>query len=400
MSKKLSAIVVGGGIGGIAAAVGLEKIGADVSVLEKSSEISDVGAGVWITANGVKALEFLGAHDGVREASNTARSQHYVGLDDGRCLLRTELGERGQMRYGAPSYFVHRADLLAALAGQLRGTPRLGCRVVSLEHYPAGATVTLESGERLSADLVIGADGLKSVVREALFGAEEPTFSGRVAWRALLPFDRVSGLGLEPHSQHCWFGEDRSVVAYPLRHDSIYNFVGFVPAGEVERESWLLSGDVDELRRSFAGACHQLNAIVDAIDAAFITGLYFREPLEKWTVGNVGLLGDAAHPALPTIGQGATMALEDAVSLALHVSRAEPRSISPALEDYATTRRARTVDVLATSRANMEMMTLGDPAAVAARDRRFREMENSDPLGGELYGWLWDYDPVSGAVAK
>lgn len=398
VSKPLSAIVVGGGIGGVAAAVALEKVGAKVTVLEQASEISDVGAGVWITANGVKALEFLGAHDYVRETSNATQSQHYLGFDDGRRLIRTELGERGRRRYGAPSYLVHRADLLAALSDRLGPSPRVGSRVVSLEHTSSGATVTVESGERFSADLVIGADGLKSVVRQELFGIQVPHFSGQVAWRALVPFERIAGLGLEPDSQHCWFGDSRAVVAYPLRHDLIYNFVGFVPAHEVERESWLRSGDVDELRRSFSGACTQLNGIVNAIDEAFITGLYFREPLDKWTVKNVALLGDAAHPTLPTIGQGATMALEDAVSVAQHVSQTGRQSVSGALEDYASHRRDRTVDVLTTSRTNAEMMTLADPAAVAARDQRFRAMEASDPLGGELYGWLWSYDPVSQAV--
>lgn len=387
-------IVVGGGIGGCATAVALEKLGADVTILEQAQRLSDVGAGVWLTANALKVLDHLGAGPHIRATSVAGESHGYRSLDEGRRLFSMALGDEAEARYGAPTYYVHRADLMTGLTGQLRKPPQLDARVVAISHEPDGAVVSLDTGEMLRADLVIGADGLKSVVREQLFGTDEPRFSGRLSWRSLIPMEKLEGLHLPTGHFEAWTGPERSAVCYPMRDHTIYNFVGFVPAEEVTRESWVLSGDVDDLKRSFSGACADFQAVVDAIDEAFVTGLYFRDPLDKWNVGRVVLLGDAAHPALPTVGQGAAMALEDAVVLANLLADSPQSEVDSALEMFADRRKIRAGRVLSTSRANGAMLGFKDDDLVKARDGRFQGLQVVDPDAHAMYGWLWDYEAL------
>lgn len=390
----MKAIVVGGGIGGMATATALLRSGVEVTVLEQAPAIGDVGAGVFTTANGVKALEYLGCHDDVRRTSVAAAGQLYLGLEDDSELVHIPIGAVAEQRYGAPAYFIHRADLLTALSAQVPSSSlRLDSRVVEVRQNPDQATVILENGEEISADLVIGADGIKSAVRESLLGHAEPRFTGRVGWRAVFPIERVSHLKLEPNYQHAWFGPGRSAVCYPLRGGSLYNIVGFVPAGEVTRESWTSSGAVDDLRKSFQGSCARLEGIIAAIDSAFVTGLYFHDPVEQWADGRIVLLGDAAHPVLPTVGQGATMALEDAVVFAETLRTAEG-DIPAALQRFTERRRARTSRALEVSRANAQMMTFTSEREVNARNGRFRGLAEADPEGFALAGWLWEHDPA------
>lgn len=388
----MKAIVVGGGIGGMATATALLRAGVEVTVLEQAPAIGDVGAGVFTTANGVKALEYLGCHDDVRRTSVAAAGQLYLGLEDDAELVHIPIGTAAEQRYGAPAYFIHRADLLTALSAQVPSSAlRLDSRVVGIRQGPDSATVILDDGEELTADLVIGADGIKSAVREQLLGHSEPRFTGRVGWRAVFPIERVSHLGLEPGYQHAWFGPGRSAVCYPLRGGMLYNIVGFVPASEVTRESWTSSGDVQDLRKSFEGSCARLDGIIAAVDDAFVTGLYFHDPVEQWADGRVVLLGDAAHPVLPTVGQGATMALEDAVAFA-ETLRAADDDIAGALLRFTARRRARTAKALEVSRANAQMMTFTSEREVKARNGRFQGLAEADPAGWALAGWLWEHD--------
>lgn len=192
-----------------------------------------------------------------------------------------------------------------------------------------------------------------------------------------------------------WLGPGRSVIFYPLRAGELFNFVGWVPAEEVHRESWTTSGDVEELRRTFAGACNELRATVDAIDEAFITAIYFRDPLESWGTARTVLLGDAAHPAPPFAGQGAGMALEDAVVLGGCLRRHGATGLPAALVEYAQRRRPRTMRMLTVARANQRFMHEADPAIVRDRNGRFRGMKQLDPLGETPWGWLYGYDPVA-----
>lgn len=386
-------IVVGGGIGGIATALALEQR-FDITVLEQAPEIADVGAGVWTTANGTKVLRHLGVEERIRETSVEVSHMSFRRLGDGEVIMPMELGAKGEDCYDAKSYFVHRADLLDSLLGGLQRTElRMDARVVDVTQDPQRAYVSLESGERLEADLVVGADGLKSVVRSCLFGDDQPRFADHVTWRAVFPYERVSDIGLVENGGDCWFGAGRSAVCYPLRSE-LFNFVGFVPAGEVTRESWTTSGDVTELRESFEGVCPQVAAIVDAVRDAFVTGLFFRDPLPSWRNGRVVLLGDAAHPALPTVGQGATMAIEDAVTLAGRLL--EHGDVSTAIAEYEARRLPRTTRALEISRTNARIFHVSDEVQIRARDGRFKGLQSFDPVGepagSSLWKWMWSHD--------
>ncbi|MEU2779325.1 alpha/beta hydrolase fold domain-containing protein [Streptomyces sp. NPDC007162] len=395
----MKALIVGGGIGGAAAALALQRQGVEATVLERAAEISEVGAGLWVTANGMAALRHLGCAPQVESRSGEMTVHVYRSIDDDRVLFQTRLGPDAARIFGAPSYQVHRADLLAALVdGLAPGTVRTGAQVADIRQEADGVTAVLDHGEEIRGDFLVGADGLRSTVRRFVAGGDEARFANLVAWRAVFPFERIAHLRLDPGEISTWAGPGRSVVAYPLRHGELYNFVGFVPISEVTRESWTRSADVADLRRSFAGVCAPLQTIIDSIDEAFVTGLYFRDPLERWHEGRAVLLGDAAHPALPTAGQGAAQALEDAVVLAARVTAHGPEDIESALVDYTIRRRGRTARVIALSRANAHMITLGDAELVRARDNRFRGMQDLDPLGQVPWNWLWSHDAAAAAT--
>ncbi len=395
----MKAIIVGCGIAGAAAALALQRQGTEVTVLEKASELSEVGAGLWVMANGMAALRHLGCAQPVERRSGATSAQVYRSVDDDRPLFRTRLGPAAARLYGAPAYQVHRADLLAALVSALQpGTVRTGATVASVRQDADGVTAVLDHGEEAHGDLLVGADGLRSTVRELVAAGDEARFSNVVAWRAILPMERIADLGRDLGEVSAWVGPGRSVVAYPLRRGELYNFVGFVPVSEVTRESWTKSADVADLRRSFAGVCAPLQAIIDSVDEAFLTGLYFRDPLELWHEGRVVLLGDAAHPALPTAGQGAAQALEDAVVLAARIGAHGPGDIESALADYTARRRERTARVIAISRANAQMMAFGDAGLARARDNRFRGLQDLDPLGQVPWSWLWSHDAAAAAT--
>lgn len=391
-------IVVGGGIGGMAVAGALQRAGVDVTIVERAPALGEVGAGVFTTSNGVRALDYLGCHDAIRRSSVQAEGQLYLGLEDDRELLHVLIDAEADRRFGAPAYFIHRADLLSALQSTVDPTRvRVASKVVGVEQTAGGAAVVLESGERLEADLVVGADGINSAVRSATWGESEARYTNIVAWRATIPMERLSHLGLEPNYQHMWTGPGRSVVSYAVRGGKHYNFAGFVPAAEAARESWAMSGDIDQLKASYAGANPRLRGIIDAIDEAFLTGLYFRDPLESWVAGRVVVLGDAAHPMLPFAGQGATMALEDAVTLGILVGRAEG-DLDAALQRYQRLRQERTTQVLELSRQNALLLSFEDDEKIRARDGRYRGLRQIDPTGWAVRGWLAEHDVVAAAT--
>ncbi|MBS1864232.1 MAG: alpha/beta hydrolase fold domain-containing protein [Actinobacteria bacterium] len=383
-------VIAGGGISGLALAIELQHRGVEVEVLEQADAFTEVGAGIFLMANALKALRHLGVD--VAERSVETELLAFCDLDSDELLYTTNVA-RAARRYGAPAYFVHRADILAALVDGVDGASlRSASRVVGIEQGPDRAAALLADGERVEGDVVVGADGLNSTVRASLFGRSEPEFSGIVAWRSIIPFERVADLGLEPACQHLWLGARRTTISYPLRRNELYNFVGIVPAEEVTPESWNEAGNLDDLRASFAAANPRLAGIVEAIDSAFVTGLYYRPPLPEWGVGRVGLIGDAAHPALPTAGQGAAMGLEDTVILADCLARHGAKDAPRAFEEFAARRRDRTGRILAISRANAEMLTFDTPELSRARNGRWRGMRELDPDSLDFWHWMWSYD--------
>ena len=384
-------IVVGGGIGGLAAGIALHKAGLEPLVLERAPELTEVGAGLGLAANALKALDYLGAAELIRANGVIAEQAVWRGLDDREHIFTQQYGSMVR-RYGDTYYCAHRGDLIDGLAAALPAEcVRVAAPVVGVQETDSGVTVRIAGGEELQSDLVVGADGLRSTVRASLFEEPTPRFTGYVTWRCLVPAARVPpGFGSQIT---VWLGRGRHAMLYPIR-DGLFNFSGFVPAEEVHRETWSPSADVGDLMRSFTGACDEVISLIEGVDTALITPLYFRDPLERWGSDRITLLGDAAHPAPPSAGQGASMALEDAVTLAECLRRTGPDGLG----EYVHRRMERTRRMLVASRINLGLFNENDPDQARARNGRLRGLQRLDPDGESTVGWLYAHDPVAAAA--
>jgi salicylate hydroxylase len=396
----MQVLIVGGGIGGLAAAIALRKIGIESLVLEQARAFTAIGAGLGLQANATKALTYIGADAYWRESASRILYSRQHGLEDGEVISSSSL-EPGRAKYGEYYRCGHRADLLESLMRCLpRESVRARSRVVGLEETDRDVAVELETGELIRGDLLIGADGLSSRVRTLLFGEQEARFTGTVVWRGLMPRAKVP----EAYNEHIlsWLGPRRHVLVYPLRHDahpeSVYSLSAFVPVDEVHRESWTASGDIDDLRGSLEGSCDAIQELLDCMEGALITGIYFRDPLEQWGTRRVVLLGDAAHPAPPSAGQGAGMALEDAVMLSACLERHGPGNASTAIAEYVHRRYRRTARMLESSRVNLRNSQTSDPAQVRARNGYYRGLRRLNPVAAPMAEWLLGHDPVRAAL--
>jgi salicylate hydroxylase len=396
----MQAIIVGGGIGGLAAAIALRKVGIEALVLEQARAFTAIGAGLGLQVNATKALTYIGADAYWRETASRIHYSQQRGLEDGELISSSSLDEQ-RTRYGEYYHCGHRADLLESL---LRALPpeavRAGSRVVAFEETDHDIAVELDSGEEIRGDLLVGADGLNSRVRTLLFGEQEARFTGTVVWRGLMPRAKVR----EEYSENIisWLGPRRHVLVYPLRHErhpeSVFSLSAFVPVDEVHRESWTASGDIDDLRGSLEGACPAIGEQLDVLQDALITGIYFRDPLERWGTDRVVLLGDAAHATPPNAGQGAGMALEDAVMLAACLERHGPHNTGAALAEYVHRRRGRTTRMLEASRVNLRNSQTSDPLQVRARNGYYRGLRRLNPVAAPMAEWLLGHDPVRAAL--
>lgn len=288
--------------------------GWQVTIAEQAEELSEVGAGLQVSPNGINALRALGVEPSLSFAPEAIEMR--LG-ESGRQVFRIALAEYAQIRWNAPYLNIHRADLLEALHTRARAmtaiTIKLNLRLVSYAQSDRVSAI-FYSGEALSADLLIGADGLHSVVRRQMHGAEKPRFTGNVAWRFTAPAGAVSS---PPPPVTCaWAGEGKHAVTYYLRGGELLNFVGITETPGTELESWTGRGKIEDLKALYHGWHPNVTSAIDAVDSVRHWALYDRAPLPYWSEGNVVILGDAAHPALPSLAQGACMAIEDAVALA------------------------------------------------------------------------------------
>jgi salicylate hydroxylase len=318
----LRVAVIGGGIGGIAVARALALRGASVTLFEQAPAFGEVGAGIQIAPNGVAVIEALGLGEA---AAALASVPPAISLRDGRSgreVARVPLGATARARYGRPYWQFHRADLIGFLADGLEEagiTLRLGCRVASVEAM--ADHVRLAAGEGSQAfDVVIGADGLRSPLRMAQFGGSRARFTGHVAWRGLVPAER---LARPPSETVVFMGSRRHLVAYPLRAGHLVNLVAIERRRDWVEEGWTRRDDPATVRAAFAGWCDEVSALLAGLEETFLWGLFDHAPLARWTRGRLALLGDACHPMLPFLAQGATMALEDAWILAAELDRAK-----------------------------------------------------------------------------
>jgi salicylate hydroxylase len=381
--KQSSTIgIVGAGIGGLAAAIALRRSGHDVIVFEQARQFARVGADINLTPNAVRALDGLGVGEAARVTA--ARPSHRISrsYDSGEETSRLEMADTAEQKYGAPQLTIHRADLLAALADIFPAERvQLGKRATKIAQDADGVQVDFEDGSSQRLGALLGADGIHSVVRTAMFGAESPRFTGIVAYRAVVPAERLAGVpNLGAFTK--WWGPNpqSQIVTFPLNRGKDIFIFATTPQDTWHLESWTAPGSVDELREQYVDYHPEARALLDACDSVLKTALYERDPMPAWAQGRMALLGDAAHPMLPFMAQGAGMAIEDAVVLARHLEGVAVQDIPAALRCYEQARLERASQVQLGSRGNNWL----------------REGGNAD--------WVYGYDawavPVSRAAAQ
>lgn len=383
----MKVVVVGGGIGGLAVARALALRGAEVTVFEQAEAIREVGAGLQVSPNGFCVLQALGLGDALRSVSvrgQAVRLKDYRGGE----VLRLDLGGLDSDDY----HFVHRADLIDLLADGARAA---GVKIRLLQHAETvrpgpRAGVVLARGVEVQADLVVGADGLHSVVRQALNGTVAPFFTRQVAWRAVVP--NVAGRGPEAHVH---MGPHRHVVSYPLRGGAALNLVAVQERAEWQAESWSQQDDPETLRAAFADFGAEVQQMLAQVETVHLWGLFRHPVAQLWHGPGAVLLGDAAHPTLPFMAQGASMALEDAWVLAEALAR--PGTLEARLAAYQARREGRVRKVVDAASSNAWKYHLAFPPLRWAAHTALR-------LGGAVapgkvlhqFDWIYAHDVVSG----
>lgn len=340
-------------MGGLCAAIALREAGHDAIVFEQARQFLRIGADVNLTPNAVRALDRLGVGEVLRQTA--ARPTHRLSRtwDSGEITSRLPMSDAAEERYGAPQLTIHRGDLLRALEARLpESAIRLGSRVVGVETGER-PSVRFEDGGSESLDVVIGADGIHSAVRRSLFGDDSPEFTGLVSYRAVVPRAAVPEVeNLDAFTK--WWGAtaDSQVVVFPLtRGEEVFIFAT-TPQDDWREESWTLPGDVEELREVYRDFHPDVRALLAACESVTKSALYVREPMAQWSRDRVTILGDAAHPMVPFMAQGACMAIEDAVVLSRCLAEAGPADVPAALTRYENARKERTAKVQRGSRAN------------------------------------------------
>ncbi|AOY95264.1 salicylate hydroxylase [Cupriavidus sp. USMAA2-4] len=359
----------GAGIGGLAAAIALRQLGHEVVVYEQAVRFARVGADINLTPNAVRALDGLGVGAALRETA--ARPSHRISRtwDSGEETSRLPMSEAAEARYGAPQLTMHRADLMHALE-QAVPAPcvQLGRKATAVVPREQGATLRFADGSSDDVDVLIGADGIHSVVRTALFGQESPVFTGQVAYRAVVPAERLAGVpNLDAFTK--WWGPQPTsqIVTFPLNRGRDIFVFATVAQESWRHESWTTPGQVADVRAAYAGFHAEARALLDACDEVLISALYVRDPLPRWSVGRCTLLGDACHPMMPFMAQGAGQAVEDAVVLARCLDTWRD-DVPAALQRYQAARLERTARIQIGSRGNHWL----------------KEGSNAD--------WVYDYD--------
>jgi 2-polyprenyl-6-methoxyphenol hydroxylase-like FAD-dependent oxidoreductase/acetyl esterase/lipase len=386
-------LIAGGGIGGLTTAIALRHQGIDALVLEQAPVLNEIGAGIQIAANAAIVLRELGLEAAMRAVGVKPQSYDYRDLRTGRMLYQAPLGDEAAGRYGAPMYNIHRADLIQLLFDAVPAeAKRLGARCAAISQDKDGVAVTLQTGDKVRGDVLVGCDGIHSVVRKHLRGEEEKHFANILMWRSLVSAERLEGLNL-PERGNYWFGPGRTLITYWVRPKKLYSILASVPAHEVQRESWDDSGDISEMLRSFDDAEPRARKMLEQCPSVFITGMFYRDPVDNWTDGRITLLGDAAHPMVPFLAAGAGQSIEDAWTFARVLARRKD-DVPGALLEYQQRRLPRTTRIQAGARAAVKLMHESDDQRVRNRNGRWKGMARIDPLAETSWGLAWAHDVV------
>ena len=388
-------LIAGAGIGGIVAALALLHRGFEVSLYEQAAEVHEFGAGLQISPNGSSVLRELGLQSAMEAVVSFPTAREMRLFDTGQ-TWRVENVADAAARFGSPFWLVHRGDLHRALVTALErrapGALHVGARCVGFEQDAAGVTLLLENGERVRADALIGADGVHSRIREALFGGTPAEFTGFMAWRGVVPMERLPA-PLRQGAFVGWRGPRGYIITYPLRRGELLNFVTGIERDDWLIESWLEAGTVEECRCDFATWHQDVLTIVDAIDTPYKWALLGRQPLRHWSVGRVSLLGDACHPMVPSLGQGANMAIEDGMVLARCLE--ESADVPAGLRRYEVARLDRTSRIVLQSLEAISLMCnnpqLADPEqAKVFMDREFTRFARNE--------WLYEFNAMTAPI--
>ncbi|MER5437436.1 FAD-dependent monooxygenase [Streptomyces sp. NPDC002790] len=379
--------VVGGGIGGMAAAAFLHRAGLAVTVHEQASALTEVGAGLVLAPNAVRPLRAMGVIDSaLRRAVPLDWGWEFRRWQDGTVLSAERLDGVCERLYGERTYTAHRAHVLDALRSAVPDEAvRLGARCTAVEPHADGVRLTFADGSRTDADLVIGADGMHSLVRATVAAPERPTFAGLCAFRTVVPAEAAPAFALR-RAQTLWLGPGHHFVHYPISGGAGVNVAAFAPSTDETAESWSATATIEEFHAEFADWDDRVTALIKSGAIPGRWALYDRPPLPSWTLGRMTLLGDAAHPMFPFYGQGAAQALEDAAVLARCLT-ATPDAPDEALARYESRRIPRTTRLQQVSHARAEANHLPDGPEQRARDAA---LGDADPLLRS--GWIYGYD--------
>ena len=395
MAGKPHILIAGAGIGGIVAALALLERGFDVDLYEQATDLQEIGAGVQISSNGSRVLCALGLEPAMTAIASIPVGKEVRLYSTGQAWKMYDVGATSRERFGAPYWMVHRGDfhrvLLDTLLRRKPDAVHLGARCVGFEQDDGSATLLIEDGRRISGDLIVGADGVHSRIRNTLFGDARAQFTGFISWRAVVPMQRLPER-LRRAVGTNWMAPHGHVVTYPLRRGELLNLVTAIERDGWYGESWSEPGEIAEFRSDLAIWHDDVQQILDQVETPYKWALLSREPLAAWSRGRVTLLGDACHPTLPFMAQGANMAIEDGMVLARCLEACA--EVAEALQRYDLARCERTARMVRGAAENVYRFhnpVLADPAAAP----EFISREFHPNRVSQRYDWVFEYDALT-----
>lgn len=389
MPDKLKIVIAGAGLGGLCAAACLLLDGHDVEIYEQAPQLGEVGAGIQVSANAMHVVRHIGAGEALDQQAVRPEAYTFCMADNGEVVQSFALSDAHEKAHGAPYYHVHRADLHQIFADRVEalkpGCIHLNHQLTGYEESADGVTALFSNGARVAGDLLVGADGLKSAVRMQMHGADNPIYTGDVAWRVLIPAERFRS-HFQRIEQRLWMSAGGHAVSYFVRDATLLNFVGITEKEVAAEESWTTKRPWEEFKADFAGWNPAVQEVIDMVDrdACYMWSLYIREPTPKWSTGRVTMLGDAVHATLPYLAQGAAMAMEDGAVLMRALGQED--DLAAALQCYERNRFERTARVVRESSAN------GKLYHNQSREAIYEAFSKRD-MGAERSAWLFNYNP-------